>query len=107
MCSLHGFRVLELGWQEKFERLTHGPIITLAPGIGSCDPSIEVGTRARYSSSSRDSFEGLEVYQEPAWLADLVVMVSEVVYEDDKSVRRVLTAIVGGEGGVGEGKLIV
>jgi hypothetical protein len=56
------------------ERLTHGAIITLAPDIGSCAPSMECGTRARYSSSSRESFDGLEVYQEPAWLADLVVM---------------------------------
>jgi hypothetical protein len=57
------FLVLELVWREKLERLTHGAIITLAPGIGSWDPSTEEGTRARYSSSSRESFEGLEVYQ--------------------------------------------
>ena len=71
--------VCQFDGREGSEKLTHGPIITLALGIGSGNPSIETGTWARYSSSSRDRFEGLDAYHDPAWLADLVVIVNGLI----------------------------
>ena len=59
----------------KTEKLTHGAMMILAPGTGSSVPSIEEGTWASQLSSSLESVEAREEYHEPAWLADLVVIV--------------------------------
>jgi hypothetical protein len=55
--------------------------MTLAPGIGSPLCSILSGTWASHSSSSSESSDGVEEYQEPAWLAALVVMLSRIIQE--------------------------
>jgi hypothetical protein len=57
------------------EKLTHGAMMILAPGMGNSFPSIEAGTSASHSSNSLESVEGRDVYHEPAWLAALVVIV--------------------------------
>lgn len=49
--------------------------------------------------SSRESFEGLDVYQEPAWLADLVVIAGGMIEEDNEVVGKVPGAIGGRECG--------
>ena len=49
-------------------------MITLAPGMGSCWSEIEEGTWASQASSSAERVVGLDEYQEPAWLAILVVI---------------------------------
>lgn len=56
--------------------LTHGAIMILAPRTGSCLPSIEDGTWASHRSSSAERVEPREEYQEPAWLATLVVILA-------------------------------
>ena len=58
-------------------KLTHGAMIILAPGIGSCFPSIEEGTWASHPSSSEERVEERDEYHEPAWLASLVVILAE------------------------------
>lgn len=54
---------------------TYGAMITLAPGIGSCFPSIVEGTSASQESRDEERVVGEEEYQDPAWLAVRVVMV--------------------------------
>lgn len=74
--SLHVFAVLAQFNFSKRQKLTHGAMITLAPGTGSSVPSIDAGTWASHSSNSPESVEAREEYHEPAWLATLVVMLS-------------------------------
>jgi len=74
MSSLHVLIVLAQGSASRLEKLTHGAMMILAPGTGSWFPSMEVGTWASHWSSSEERVEGRDEYHDPAWLADLVVM---------------------------------
>ena len=73
--SLHDLKIsVNAEPLQEGEKLTHGAIMILAPGIGSSFPSIEAGTWASHSSSSLDKVEGRDEYHDPAWLASLVVI---------------------------------
>ena len=54
-------------------------MIILAPGTGNLVSSIEEGTWASHPSSSSERVDALEVYQEPAWLASLVLILSGLI----------------------------
>ena len=63
---------MRIGYQG--EKLTHGAMMILAPGMGNCFPSIEEGTCASQASSSLERVDAGEEYHEPAWLATRVVI---------------------------------
>lgn len=70
---------------------TDGAMITLAPGMGSCFPSIEEGTWDSQESSSEVKVDARDEYHEPAWLAKRVVILMLVLKTSCKAqcVRRV------------------
>lgn len=72
--NLHVLNLLDWRRGGRTEKLTHGAMMTLAPGTGSSFPSMEVGTWASHSSSSPERVEARDEYHEPAWLATLVVI---------------------------------
>ena len=74
----------------------------LAPGTGSSFPSMEEGTWASHWSSSLESVEARDEYHEPAWLANLVVILKLMKVEVLR-LRRLKRLDVGWRRGRGEG----
>lgn len=70
------------------EKLTHGAMMTLAPGIGKGVLSMAEGTCESHWSSSVERVEAREEYQEPAWLATLVVMLADLQAQELLWARR-------------------